>query len=425
MSTKEEKPTLAGVQIKTRKRNIAVALDPGSFSDAVVTIFEDARVDGDNLEQGLQGGVKILEGAELDFSRYGDTLFEVLFAGGRMAAGGNVVEEGKKLNTNVLAAEATREAMQPYVKVFQTLLRRRPFLIRPLENTLIKLLRSLDFYDEAGRTKIAMATARCFAGKLGVQSDRVLNAVMNDRMVAKGLVLQWATAFFVDFLATEPMDDLVAILRKARLDDRLLDLFPPHKRTLAELESHFMAAGLKPLVDYSKKKTAEKHLEELKANLAELVATDPPLPVADLISAVKSKKLEWQLPGEEVIKVVWSVLIDAVPTHGRNAQQITGAVQKQIKTYAKLLNEFTTTAKQEAALLVHVQVYCYEDSKLLKLFQAIVRTLYDTDVLGEDTIVWWFKKGAHPKGRNVFQRDMEPFIKWLEEAEAEEEDDED
>ena len=49
------------------------------------------------------------------------------------------------------------------------------------------------------------------------------------------------------------------------------------------------------------------------------------------------------------------MLIDAVPTHGRNAQQITGAVQKQIKTYAKLLNEFTSTAKQEAALLVHVQ----------------------------------------------------------------------
>ena len=202
------------------------------------------------------------------------------------------------------------------------------------------------------------------------------------------------------------------------------------------------AAGLKPLVDYSKKKTAEKHMEELKTNLAELVAADPPLPVADLIAAVKGKKQEWQLPGEEVIKVrwppvllcevlaanvipalestkqdwqlpgeevvklrrpgatvgnvrvgsvtavresrkqecggcavwrlvarsmpggaqracvaqvVWSVLIDAVPTHGRNAQQITGVVQKQIKTYAKLLNEFTTTAKQEAALLVHVQ----------------------------------------------------------------------
>ena len=70
--------------------------------------------------------------------------------------------------------------------------------------------------DETAIVAECAATARCFAGKLGVQSDRVLNAVMNDRMVAKGLVLQWATAFFVDFLATEPMDDLVAILRKAR-----------------------------------------------------------------------------------------------------------------------------------------------------------------------------------------------------------------
>ena len=43
----------------------------------------------------------MLESVELDFSRYGDTLFEVLFAGGRLAGGGNVVEEGKKLDINV------------------------------------------------------------------------------------------------------------------------------------------------------------------------------------------------------------------------------------------------------------------------------------------------------------------------------------
>ena len=169
----------SGVQIKTRKRNIAVALDPGSFADAVVTIFEDAR-DGDSLEKNLASGVKVLEATQLDFSRYGDTLFEVFFAGGRLAAGGNVVEEGKKLSTNVrpppcithcahaqgagavscmcvahgsmgelsaragcvcvpiiwtvcrdcatyleqvLAAEATKEAVMPYLKMFQTLLR--------------------------------------------------------------------------------------------------------------------------------------------------------------------------------------------------------------------------------------------------------------------------------------------------------------
>jgi len=49
-----------------------------------------------------------------------------------------------------------------------------------------------------------------------------------------------------------------------------------------------------------------------------------------------------------------------------------------------------------------------------------VRMLYDCDILAEDTIIWWAKKGSHPKGRNVFLRDMEPFLKWLDEAEEDE-----
>ena len=32
-----------------------------------------------------------------------------------------------------------------------------------------------------------------------------------------------------------------------------------------------------------------------------------------------------------------------------------------------------------------------------------------------------YKKGSHPKGRNVFLKDAESFIKWLEEAEEDEE----
>lgn len=70
-----------------------------------------------------------------------------------------------------------------------------------------------------------------------------------------------------------------------------------------------------------------------------------------------------------------------------------------------------------------LQVYCYEDSKLLKLFSQILRILYDADVLGEDAILFWYKRGSHPKGRNVFLHDVEPFIKWLEEAEEEGEED--
>lgn len=75
--------------------------------------------------------------------------------------------------------------------------------------------------------------------KLGVQPDRVLLPMLNDRMVAKGLILQYATAFFSDYLSTENIDDLVALLRKARLDDHLLELFPPQKQTLKDFDEHF------------------------------------------------------------------------------------------------------------------------------------------------------------------------------------------
>lgn len=49
-----------------------------------------------------------------------------------------------------------------------------------------------------------------------------------------------------------------------------------------------------------------------------------------------------------------------------------------------------------------------------------MKILYDTDVLGEDAIRYWFTKGSSTKGRNVFLQDMQPFISWLDEAEEEE-----
>lgn len=101
MSQKEEKPTLAGVNVKTRKRNIVVPADPGSFATAIVQIFQDAA-DGENVEKDLNAGVKVLDSAAVDFSRYADTLFEVLFAGGRLSTGGNLADEQKEiLATNV------------------------------------------------------------------------------------------------------------------------------------------------------------------------------------------------------------------------------------------------------------------------------------------------------------------------------------
>lgn len=49
--------------------------------------------------------------------------------------------------------------------------------------------------------------------------------------------------------------------------------------------------------------------------------------------------------------------------------------------------------------MYQIQQQCYEDVKIQKAFPDIVRTLYDLDVLAEDTILLWFNKGASSKGR--------------------------
>lgn len=74
----------------------------------------------------------------------------------------------------------------------------------------------------------------------------------------------------------------------------------------------------------------------------------------------------------------------------------------KVKTWAELLNAFCTTGKLELELMYKVQMQCYEDAKLMKLFPEIIRSLYDQDVLAEDTILHWFRKGANPKGRYAF-----------------------
>jgi hypothetical protein len=74
--------------------------------------------------------------------------------------------------------------------------RRKPFLIKGLEATLNKFILSLEFYDADGRAKIAIAVALVFALKLGALPENVLGTLLNDRLVAKGTVLDFVTTFF-------------------------------------------------------------------------------------------------------------------------------------------------------------------------------------------------------------------------------------
>ncbi|CAM8928845.1 unnamed protein product [Rhodiola kirilowii] len=410
MSSKE-KPTLGGTRIKTRKRNIAAPLDPSAFADAVVQIYLDNAGD-------LELIAKSIESTDLNFSRYGDTFFEVIFTGGRTQPGTTKPDEGERHPYSIIDCAPQRDAILPSVIYIQKILRRKPFLIKNLENVMQKFLQSLEMFEENERKKLAIFTALSFSQKLsGLPPETVFQPLLKDNLVAKGIVLSFVTDFFRDYLVDNSVDDLIAILKRGKIEDLLL-FFPTAKRSPEGFTEHFTKEGLVPLVEYNEKKIFEVKVKEMKSALTTQIQEETD--VAEVIENVKQRVKDTKLPDVEVVRIVWDVLMDAVQWSGKNQQQNANAALRQVKTWAELLNTFCTNAKLELELIYKVQIQCYEDAKLMKLFPEIIRSLYDQDVLAEDTILHWFRKGTNPKGRQTFVKALEPFVNWLEEAEEEE-----
>ncbi|XP_068657603.1 uncharacterized protein [Aristolochia californica] len=411
MSSKE-RPSLGGTRIKTRKRNIAAPLDPATFADAVVQIYLDN--DGD-----LELVAKAIESSDLNFSRYGDTFFEVVFTGGRTQPGTTKPDEGDRHHNSILDCEPKREAILPSVLYIQKILRRRPFLIKNLENVMRRFLQSLELFEENERKRLAIFTALTFSQKLsGLPPETVFQPLLKDNLVAKGLVLPFITDFFKEYLVDSSLDDLIALLKRGKMDDNLLEFFPTAKRSPEGFAEHFRKEGLIALVEYNEKKIFEVKLKEMKSALTTQIAEEAD--ISEVSETVKQRVRDAKLPDIEMVRILWDVIMDAVQWSGKNQQQNANAALRQVKTWAKLLNTFCTTGKLELELIYKVQIQCYEDAKLMKLFPEIVRSLYDQDVLAEDTILLWFRKGTNPKGRQTFVKALEPFVKWLEEAEEEE-----
>ncbi|ONM19417.1 Eukaryotic initiation factor 5C CG2922-PF, isoform F [Zea mays] len=362
---------------------------------------------------------KSIESSDLNFSRYGDTFFEVVFVGGRTQPGTVKPEEGDRHPYSMLDCVAQRETILPFVLYIQKTLRRRPFLIKNLENVMRKFLQSLEFFEENERKKLAIFTALAFSQKLsGLPPETVFQPLLKDNLVAKGIVLSFITEFFKEYLKENTLDDLIALLKKGKMEDNLLDFFPSAKRSSEALSEHFIKEGLTSLVEYNEKKMFEVKLKEIKSTLTTMINDEAAIP--EVIETVKQQVKDAKFPDLEVIRMLWDVLMEAVQWSGKNQQQNSNAALRQVKAWAELLNAFCTSGRLELELIYKVQTQCYEDAKLMKLFPEIIRTLYDQDVLAEDTVLLWFRKGSNQKGRQSFVKALEPFVKWLEEAEEEE-----
>ncbi|KAI9353379.1 armadillo-type protein [Zopfochytrium polystomum] len=412
-SAKSALPTTSDFKSKTRKREVVTKYEPEVFRDSLLALIpEDCDIDT---------YVGVLEGAadKLDYKRYAEPLFEFFFIGGLVAPGGQIVDDGARLNPySIFACDDSIAPIKQRVEILNKLIRRFKYLQRKLEETLAHLLQYINKFGDNSH-KLSTAVGLLISTQtVGLGS---LIDITKDHLVKDGASLEFLTGVFQTYIHEQNVDSLCQSLQKSGLDDRLLEFFPPKKRQEEYLARHFETEGLKAIVDFYKKKQASLVKAEIKQQLLELLQGENAQTTA--VTFVKAQMTEHKWTESETVTFLWDAIFESVEWTNR-PEQLESQIVKTLAVWPKTLEPFCKSPKTEITLLQHIQAMCYDDARYAKHFRTIVSNLYKLDVISEAAVLYWSEKGAlGNKGKAMFIKQMEPFVEWLNQQEEESEED--
>lgn len=415
---KNQKPTLTGQRIKTRKRDEKEKYDPITFRDQIVTGLNEAELDLDKASKFL-----IQAGSKLDIRRYAEALFDILITGGVLAPGGTVIDENNAVNAGlcVFKTECEVTSMRSLVSdLFERIIRQYKYLEKSLDDEMIKVLQFLKGFNEEQRNRLAVSAYIMISS--GLCTAACLSKITNEHLVKEGIAREFAKVFFKTWLSEKDFNSLLAALKKAELDGKLLELFPLNKRSLKSFEEFFGDDDLNAIVEYQRNHLTRTATKELKAKLNRKF-TDEESSTKEMSDLCHEYEEKYKLGLHQITEIVWGCMMKSVEWN-KKEDLLAEQALKHIKSYSPVLAEFSTTPKAELTLLCKVQDYCYDNMNFMKVFQKIVMLLYQTDVIGEDTIVIWYNKDHSAKGKSVFLDQMQKMVEWLQNAEEESSDEE-
>ena len=124
----------------------------------------------------------------------------------------------------------------------------------------------------------------------------------------------------------------------------------------------------------------------------------------------------------ECVRCILWALLASVPESTAPGKPLLTALQKLLKKYQALLQKFLQDGEQ-VELLWTLQEYLEHDHGRFKaIFQFIVHTLYDLDLLDEDSIWAWEKEQAGLVGDDrAFLNQCAKFLEWLRTADDDDE----
>jgi hypothetical protein len=259
--------------------------------------------------------------------------------------------------------------------------------------------------------------------------------------------LLFLTGVLRSYLDEQNIDHLTSMMKRAGITDSLIEFFPPNKRQEEYLIRHFELEGLKSVLDFYKKSQGNVVKEITKAKLVELIqAGKSQGEVGKLCHAVITNcnltpqlcyLLHYQLTMYlkqqvtanswtefEAVSLIWDAILASIEYSSR-AEQMEGQVVKAVTSWSKAMEYFCQSPKTEISLLQKVQVNCYDDARLMKLYRVIVTNFYKYDIVSKAAVLYWFEKGAASQGKAVFLKQVEPFVEWLNNEEDDDDDEED
>ena len=187
-------------------------------------------------------------GSTLEFLKYYEQLFELLFVGGLLQPGGSYLDEKRspvyllKSDAEIDAGDGWKDSVKGVVETLKRVIQRYKYLQKPLEeNFLPDLLGYLHKWDPTQRAKLAEAVALLI---LDLQiSPRCLSSLTKEHVVKDDVALDFLTVFCRQYLAKQNVEQLGGTLRRSGLKDISL-VFPFQVRDRKHLEEHFKKENL-------------------------------------------------------------------------------------------------------------------------------------------------------------------------------------
>jgi len=420
MSQKAPLPSLTGHRLKTRKRDEKKQYDPSGFRDAIIEGLEAA---GDDLE----AVTKFLDtaGQKLDYRRYGVNLIEILIAGGLLAPGGIVHQEGENVCQTKICLFGLADSMEKiraFEQVFIKLMRRYKYLEKMHEEEMNKILVYLKGFSEDERNRLAQITALWLAS--GQIPATTLAVLINEHQVKDGAALEFLLETMSTLKTEKGGNVVINVIKKSGLEGRLMEFFPSinQQQTEENFLKTFQSRDLSEIVTFRKQQAAAGNRSGVNKMLME--AFEEEKSAKEITIEMKDAMSKFNIQEQDAIVMIWNCTMSAVEWN-KKEDLLQEQALRHLQQYVKVFAAFSTNIRSELALINKIQEYCYDNMNFLKAFNKIIVLMYKTDVLSEEAILKWYKESHSSRGWSVFMEQMKKFVDWLEHAEEESEDDQD